>query len=66
MLAPVLFAFGTEEQCARFAPKILTGEEFWCQGFSEPGAGSDLANLKTAARTRRRRVGHQRPEDLDQ
>ena len=49
MLAPVLFAFGTEEQCARFAPKILTGEEFWCQGFSEPGAGSDLANLKTAA-----------------
>ena len=49
MLAPVLFAFGTEAQCARFAPRILTGEDFWCQGFSEPGAGSDLANLKTAA-----------------
>jgi alkylation response protein AidB-like acyl-CoA dehydrogenase len=49
MLAPVLFAFGTEEQCARFTPKILTGEEFWCQGFSEPGAGSDLASLKTSA-----------------
>jgi alkylation response protein AidB-like acyl-CoA dehydrogenase len=49
MLAPVLFQFGTEAQCARFAPKILTGEEFWCQGFSEPSAGSDLANLKTTA-----------------
>ena len=49
MLAPVLFAFGTEEQCARFVPRILTGEDFWCQGFSEPGAGSDLANLKTRA-----------------
>jgi alkylation response protein AidB-like acyl-CoA dehydrogenase len=49
MLAPVLFAFGSEEQCARFAPRILSGEDFWCQGFSEPGAGSDLANLRTAA-----------------
>ncbi len=49
MLAPVLFAFGTEEQCARFAPRILSGEDVWCQGFSEPGAGSDLANLKTSA-----------------
>ena len=49
MMAPVLFAFGTEEQCARFVPKMLTGEEFWCQGFSEPGAGSDLASLKTSA-----------------
>jgi alkylation response protein AidB-like acyl-CoA dehydrogenase len=49
MMAPVLFAFGTEEQCRRFAPKMLTGEEFWCQGFSEPGAGSDLASLKTTA-----------------
>jgi alkylation response protein AidB-like acyl-CoA dehydrogenase len=49
MLAPLLFAFGTEEQCARFAPRILDGTDFWCQGFSEPGAGSDLANLKTSA-----------------
>ena len=49
MMAPVLFAFGTEEQCRRFAPKMLTGEEFWCQGFSEPGAGSDLASLKSTA-----------------
>ncbi|MGO8856819.1 MAG: acyl-CoA dehydrogenase family protein [Steroidobacteraceae bacterium] len=50
MMAPVLFAFGTEEQCARFAPPMLSGKHVWCQGFSEPGAGSDLANLKTAAR----------------
>ncbi len=49
MMAPVLFAFGTEEQCRRWAPPMLTGEEFWCQGFSEPGAGSDLANLKSTA-----------------
>ena len=50
MLAPVLFAFGSEAQCERYASKMLTGEEVWCQGFSEPGAGSDLANLKTSAR----------------
>lgn len=49
MLAPVLIAFGSQQQKARFLPKILTGEESWCQGFSEPGAGSDLANLRTAA-----------------
>ncbi len=49
MMAPVLFAFGSEEQCRRFAPPMLRGEEFWCQGFSEPGAGSDLASLKTTA-----------------
>jgi alkylation response protein AidB-like acyl-CoA dehydrogenase len=49
MMAPVLFAFGTEEQCRRFAPPMLRGDEFWCQGFSEPGAGSDLASLKSTA-----------------
>ena len=49
MMAPVLFAFGSEEQCRRFAPPMLRGDEFWCQGFSEPGAGSDLASLKTTA-----------------
>lgn len=49
MLAPVLIAFGSAELKARFLPKILNGEEVWCQGFSEPGAGSDLAHLKTAA-----------------
>jgi len=49
MLAPVLIAFGSAQLKSRFLPKILTGEESWCQGFSEPGAGSDLANLRTAA-----------------
>lgn len=49
MLAPVLIAYGTEEQKAFYLPKIISGEEFWCQGYSEPGAGSDLASLKTRA-----------------
>jgi alkylation response protein AidB-like acyl-CoA dehydrogenase len=49
MLAPVLIEFGSPAQRARFLPPMLRGEELWCQGFSEPGAGSDLANLKTAA-----------------
>lgn len=49
MLAPVLMAFGSEEQRQRFLPRILNGEDWWCQGYSEPGAGSDLAALKTRA-----------------
>ncbi len=53
MIAPVLMAFGTHQQQQRFLPKILSAEEWWCQGYSEPGAGSDLAAVKTrAVRTR--------------
>jgi alkylation response protein AidB-like acyl-CoA dehydrogenase len=49
MCAPVLFEFGTTAQKERFLPPIYRGDEFWCQGYSEPGAGSDLASLKTTA-----------------
>ena len=50
LLAPTLMAFGTPEQQERFLPKILAVEELWAQGYSEPGAGSDLANVQTRAR----------------
>ena len=49
MLAPVLQKFGSKEQQDYYLPKILSGEHWWCQGYSEPGAGSDLASLKTKA-----------------
>ncbi|MEX2122309.1 MAG: acyl-CoA dehydrogenase family protein [Woeseia sp.] len=49
MVAPVIYTFGNEEQKARFLPDILMSNVWWCQGYSEPGAGSDLASLKTRA-----------------
>ena len=51
MLAPVIMAFGSAEQKEQYLPKILSGEHYWCQGYSEPGAGSDLASLKLKAET---------------
>lgn len=50
MLGPVLQRFGSKEQQDHFLPRILNGEHWWCQGYSEPGAGSDLASLTTSAR----------------
>lgn len=50
MLGPAVIAYGTEEQKRRLLPRLANLDEWWCQGFSEPGAGSDLANISTTAR----------------
>ena len=49
MVGPVIYSFGNEAQKKRFLPRILSAEDWWCQGYSEPGSGSDLASLKTRA-----------------
>ena len=50
LAGPTIIAFGTEAQKKKYLPGIVAGTELWCQGYSEPGAGSDLANIKTKAR----------------
>lgn len=52
LLAPVLLRYGTPQQRAVYLPRILSADDVWCQGYSEPNAGSDLANLRTAAQDR--------------
>jgi alkylation response protein AidB-like acyl-CoA dehydrogenase len=52
MVGPVIIAFGSASQKQRYLPRILSSEDWWCQGYSEPGAGSDLASLKTRAERR--------------
>jgi len=49
MVGPVIYTFGNAEQKQHYLPRILSGEDWWCQGYSEPGSGSDLASLKTRA-----------------
>jgi alkylation response protein AidB-like acyl-CoA dehydrogenase len=49
MVGPVIYTFGTDAQKQKFLPRILSGEDWWCQGYSEPGSGSDLASVRTKA-----------------
>ena len=64
-VGPVIIHYGTQEQKDKYLPRIRSGEDYWAQGYSEPGSGSDLASLKTQGRGGRRSLRRQRPEDLD-
>ncbi len=65
LAAPTIADQGSQEQIDRLVRDIVTGQRAWCQLFSEPGAGSDLAGLTTRAVRGRRRVGGERPEGVD-
>ena len=49
MVGPVIYTYGSEAQKKKFLPRILSGDDWWCQGYSEPGSGSDLASVRTKA-----------------
>jgi alkylation response protein AidB-like acyl-CoA dehydrogenase len=65
LAAETILAHGSNEQKQRYLPKILTGEHAWCQLFSEPGSGSDLAGASTRADRKGRSLAHQRSKSLE-